>query len=95
MITLTTFRAEADLIKQAAKLKNNKTYQMMIEVAKNELPTNRTLPAMGAKDTDFAYAYGVEVGYRQALAVLELMGTPPTQSAEEVEASFSEPITND
>jgi len=95
MMTLTTFRAEVDLIKQAAKLKNNKTYQMMIEVAKNELPTNRTLPVMGAKDTDFVYAYGVEVGYRQALAVLELMATPPTQSAEELQASFSEPQNND
>ena len=66
-----------------------------MEAAKNELPTNRSLPAMGASDTDFAYAYGVEVGYRQALAVLELMTTEPTKSAEELEATFSESITND
>ena len=76
-------------------MQSSKTYQLMIEVAKNELPTNRTLPAMGASDTDFAYAYGVEVGYRQALAVLELMATEPTKSTEELEATFSESITND
>lgn len=94
-MTLTTFRQDAGLIRTAAKMQNSKTYQLMIEVAKNELPTNRTLPAMGASDTDFAYAYGVEIGYRQALAVLELMATDPIKSAEELEATFSEPITND
>ena len=95
MMTLSTLRAEPDLIKSAAKLRSNKTFQIMMEVAKNELPTNRSLPAMGASNTDFAYAYGMEVGYRQAMAVLELMSQPPQKSAEEIEATFSEPINND
>ena len=95
MITLTSFREEPDLIRSALKLKSNKTFQLMLEAARNELPTNRTLPAMGAKDTDFAYAYGVEVGYRQCIAVLETMMTEPQHSAEEVEATFSEPKIND
>ena len=50
---------------------------------------------MGASNTDFAYAYGMEVGYRQAMAVIELMSQPPQKSAEEIEATFSEPINND
>ena len=93
-MTLSTFRAEPDLIKAAAKLRTNKTFMQMMEVAKNELPSNRTLPAMGASPTDFAYAYGVEVGFRQALAVLESMSIPPQQSVEELEATFAQP-TND
>lgn len=93
-MTLTTFRAEPTLIKAAIKLRQNKTFATMLEVAKTELPSNRTLPAMGASSNDFAYAYGVEVGYRQALAVLESMTMEPQQSAEELEATFA-PTTND
>ena len=93
-MTLTTFRQEPTLIKSAIKLRSNKTFATMLEVAKTELPSNRTLPAIGASAEDFAYAYGVEIGYRQALAVLESMTMEPQQSAEEVEATFA-PTTND
>lgn len=93
-MTLNDFRNETDLIKAARKLQNNKTYQTMLEVARTELPSNRALPAMGASETDFAYAYGAEVGYRQCLAVLEAMAMEPQHSADELEATFGE-ATND
>ena len=86
-MNLTTWRTDGVSTKAAAKLQQNKTFKEMSEVLKNELPTNRTLPAIGTDSHSFAYAYGVEVGYRQCLATMELMAIP-LQEAESVEATY-------
>jgi hypothetical protein len=75
-MNLKQWRSTPAAIEAANKLKGNETYKQMLDVAHNELPTNRTLPVMGAKDTDFVYAYGIEVGYRNCLAVLAAMSEP-------------------
>ena len=86
-MNLTQWRANGGLTKAADKLHQNKTFKQMLEVLHSELPTNRTLPVMGADSHDFAYAYGVEVGYRQCIRVLEAMSQPMPEM-EKVEATF-------
>ena len=86
-MNLNQWRTDGVSIKAAAKLKQNKTFKEMSEVLKNELPTNRPLPAIGTDSLSFAYAYGVEVGYRQCLATMELMAIP-LQEIEADEATF-------
>ena len=86
-MNLQQWRTDGVSTKAAAKLHETKTFKLMFEVLKNELPTNRTLPAIGTDSHSFAYAYGVEVGYRQCLATMELMAIPP-QEAESVEATY-------
>jgi hypothetical protein len=61
----------------------------MLELLKNELPTNQILPATGSESNDFAYAYGREVGYRQAIATLELMANP-VQDMDSLVANFED-----
>ena len=86
-MNLQQWRQDPNLTDSARKQLNNKTFPKMLEVLKNELHTNRVLPAVGTEPHSFVYAYGVEVGYRQAIATLELMGAPlPNQ--EQVEATF-------
>mgnify|MGYP003319335244 CR=1 FL=1 len=89
-LTLTQWRTESTLTKAARTLHKNKTLIQMMGVLKNELPTNRTLPAMGASATDFAYAYGVEVGFRQCIATLEAMAIDAPVTTEP-EATFEKP----
>jgi hypothetical protein len=61
----------------------------MLEVLRNELPTNRNLPAIGVDSGyPYAYAYGAEVGYRQCIAVLEAMTAENNVAHEEPVASF-------
>jgi hypothetical protein len=72
-MTLRKWRKETALTNAAQKLKSNKTFVQMMEVLRNELPTNQTLPVSGAGAHDFSYAYGVEVGYRRAIMVMEAM----------------------
>ena len=86
-MNLNQWRTDGGLIKAAAKLQQNKTFRQTLEVLGNELPTNRTLPAMGANSHDFAYGYGVEVGFRQCMATMEAMAHPIPE-VEEVEATF-------
>lgn len=87
-MTLAEWRAEIDLTRASRKLQSGRTFQLMLGVLKNELPTNRTLPAVGVESGyPFAYAYGVEVGYRQCIAVLEAM-TTDVRAVEEPEATF-------
>ena len=89
MMTLTKWRSETGLIKSARKLHKDKTFQLMLEVLRNELPTNRNLPAIGVDSGyPYAYAYGAEVGYRQCIAVLEAM------TAEDNDASRGEPVAS-
>ena len=87
-MTLAEWRNEIALTKAARKLQSSKTFQLMLDVLQNELPTNRTLPAVGVDSGyPYAYAYGVEVGYRQCLAVMQSMATDP-QAVVEPEATF-------
>ena len=86
-MNLNQWRDDGGSIKDAAKLKQNKTFKLMFEVLKNELPTNQTLPAIGTDSHDFAYGYGVEVGFRQCIATMEAMAHPIPE-VEEVEATF-------
>ena len=86
-MNLQQWRQDPNATESAQKLLNNKTFQKMMEVAKNELPTNRVLPAVGTEHHSFVYAYGVEVGYRQCLATLETMASP-ILTPESVEATF-------
>lgn len=86
-MNLAQWRQDPNATESAQKLLNNKTFQKMMEVAKNELPTNRVLPAVGTEQHSFVYAYGVEVGYRQCLATLETMASP-ILTPENVEATF-------
>ena len=86
-MNLQQWRTDGVSTKAAAKLHESKTFKLMFEVAKNELPTNRTLPAIGTDSHSFAYAYGVEVGYRQCLATMESMATPLAE-VEAVEAPY-------
>lgn len=65
------------------------TFLQMRSILEAELPTNRALPVMGASPTDFAYAYGVEVGYRNCLAVLAALAEPAA-ALSEVSADFSQ-----
>lgn len=88
-MNLQQWRLDPTSTEAAQKQLNTKAFQRMLEVAKNELPTNRVLPAVGTEPHSFVYAYGVEVGYRQCLATLELMGVP-LQTPEPVEATFEE-----
>ena len=84
------WRSETALIKAARKLNNDKTFQLMLEVLRNELPTNRNLPAIGVDSGyPYAYAYGAEVGYRQCLAVLDAMTEESTTTLGEPVAAFS------
>ncbi len=83
------WRSSPSLTSAARKLQKNDTFQRMLEVLKNELPTNRTLPLMGTKEPDFIYAYGVEVGYRNCLAVLEALSEPLPKQTEPV-SDFSD-----
>ena len=87
-MTLVDWRSEIALTKAARKLQSSRTYQLMLDVLKNELPTNRSLPIVGIESGyPYAYAYGVEVGYRQCIAVMESMGSD-TQAVIEPEATF-------
>ena len=87
-MTLTEWRSEIGLTKAARKLQSGRTFQLMLDVLKNELPTNRSLPIMGVESGyPYAYAYGVEVGYRQCIAVMESMASD-SQAVLEPEASF-------
>jgi hypothetical protein len=62
----------------------------MLEVLRNELPTNRNLPAIGVDSGyPYAYAYGAEVGYRQCIAVLEALAAEDQAAQEEPVASFT------
>tara|TARA_B100000749_G_C18053250_1_gene312341 strand:+ start:155 stop:349 length:195 start_codon:yes stop_codon:yes gene_type:complete len=61
----------------------------MLELLKDELPTNQVLPATGSGANDFAYAYGREVGYRQAITTLELMAVP-LEGMDSIPATFEE-----
>ena len=88
-MNLNQWRDDGGSIKDAAKLKQNKTFKLMFEVLKNELPTNQTLPAIGTDSHSFAYAYGVEVGYRQCLFTMELM-SQPLQEVEDIKATFED-----
>ena len=88
-MNLQQWRADGVSTKAAAKLHENKTFKLMFEVAKNELPTNRTHPAIGTDSHSFAYAYGVEVGYRQCLFTMELM-SQPLQEVEDIKATFED-----
>lgn len=48
--------------------------QLMLAVLEGELPSNRALPPLGTQSNDFVYAYGVEIGFRNAVAKLKQMG---------------------
>jgi|TARA_R110002020_G_scaffold244589_2_gene458251 hypothetical protein len=61
----------------------------MLELLKNELPTNQILPPTGSASNDFAYAYGREVGYRQAITTLELLAVP-LEGMDNPEATFED-----
>ena len=86
-MNLNQWRTDGGSTNAAAKLQQNKTFKLMLEMLKNELPTNRTLPAVGTDSHSFAYAYGVEVGYRQCIATIEATAMP-LNDMEEVEATY-------
>ena len=67
---------------------NGKVYQQMLDILKNELPSNRPLQ-LGASEVDHIYANGIEVGYRQCIATLESLAIPIQQQAAP-EASFGD-----
>ena len=89
MTTLSQWRRDPNLIKAAQKLKTNKAFQQMLECLQDELPTNHALPPVGSSSNDFAYAYGREVGYRQALAKLDAMSIS-ADGVEEIMATFED-----
>lgn len=70
MMTLATWKTIPALTKKAEKIIQNKDFQQMLEVLREELPTNHVLPSMGADAQAFAYAYGAEVGYRRCIGTL-------------------------
>ena len=93
-MNLNQWRSTPAAIEAAQKLKKNTNFKQMLEVLNKELPTNRTLPLMGAKEPDFIYAYGVEVGYRNCLAVLDSMSEPMPEQ-KDVMPDFSPKNNND
>ena len=62
----------------------------MLEVLREELPTNHVLPAIGVDAHAFAYAYGAEVGYRRCIGTLLSMAEMETPQ-ESPEVTFEEP----
>lgn len=93
-MTLTEWRSTPATIKAGQQITKDKTFIAMMEVVSSELPTNRSLPVMGASGEDFAYAYGVEVGYRNCQAVMALMAKP-IEVKNEVTPDFSVDNNND
>lgn len=88
-MTLNEYRADPTLTSAAQKTLNSKPMQVMLSVLESELPSNRALPPLGTDSNSFIYAYGVEIGYRQAIAVLKMMSSG-IEVREEVESTFSE-----
>lgn len=88
-MTLTQWRSTPAAIKTAKRIIKDEGFIQMMEVVKSELPTNRSLPLMGSAGTDFAYAYGCEIGYRNCLAILGALAQP-IEKQEEVAPDFSE-----
>tara|TARA_R110000824_G_scaffold125134_6_gene284069 strand:- start:2001 stop:2198 length:198 start_codon:yes stop_codon:yes gene_type:complete len=62
----------------------------MMTTAEAEVPSNRSLPPMGASGTDHAYANGMEVGYRRCLYVIRQMAVTQDGLPEVVVADFSD-----
>ena len=87
-MTIQEWRRDPSLIEAGQSLHNNKAFGMAIDMLKNELPTNMPLPQRGSSSEDFAYAYGVEVGYRNCILKLESIGRPAvTTGAPEIKFS--------
>jgi hypothetical protein len=91
MMNLATWKTTPALTKKAAKILQNKDFQQMLEVLREELPTNHVLPSMGADAQAFAYAYGAEVGYRRCIGTLLSMAEVAAPQ-ESIEATFEEPM---
>ena len=88
-MNLNEWRSDITLIKSASELQDTDTFRAMLRVAEAELPSNHPLPPMGASATDHTYAYGIEVGYRRCLLVIEQMAAPVEERPDLV-ADFSE-----
>ena len=88
-MNLATWRQDPNLIEAGLSLQKNKAFGMVIDMLKDELPTNTPLPQRGASAEDFAYAYGTEVGYRNCMLKLQLIGSPAV-TAGAPEITFSD-----
>lgn len=89
-MNLNQWRQDPTLTDKARKIHDGSTFKAMVEVLNEELPTNHVLP-VGANGTDFAYHYGMEVGYRRALGTLKAMAQPTQQEQADLEATFAQP----
>lgn len=90
-MNLQQWRQDPTLISKAGKLQDSPAFKAMQEVLNNELPTNHVLP-VGVNGTDFAYHYGMEIGYRRALGVIKAMAQPSPVEHEDLEATFTQPL---
>lgn len=88
-MNLSSWRQDPNLIEAGQSLQKNKAFGMVIDMLKDELPTNTPLPPRGSSGEDFAYGYGMEVGYRNCMLKLQLIGLPAV-TAVDPEITFSD-----
>ena len=85
-LRLHEWRNDPKLVSEASKVLVLEVVQWMLDVLRNESPSNAVLPLNVAPESRAAQQCRSE-GYLQALANLEAMGTM-SQSPEAVEATF-------
>ena len=90
-MNLHQWRQDPTLIEKARKIQDGSTFKVMMEILNEELPTNHVLP-VGCSSTDFAYHYGMEVGYRRPLGTLKAMAHPSQQEQDDLVADFAQPL---
>ena len=89
MMTIEDYRRDPSLTSAARKTLASKPMQLMLSVLEGELPSNRALPPLGTQSNDFIYAYGVEIGFRNAIAKLKQM-SEELVVPEEVPSTFED-----
>ena len=88
-MNLQQWRQDPSLIEKSRKVQDGSVFKGILEVMNHELPTNHVLP-LGATGNDFAYQYGLEVGYRRAIGVLAATSQPIEDDEARLEADFSQ-----
>lgn len=66
-----------------AALKKAPVLVVMLSVLESERPVKQLNPT-----SEFAFAYGQEVGYQRAMAVIERLMSGPPANLEQIEATF-------
>lgn len=94
-MTLSDFKADPKLMKAAADLRGNSTYQLVVSVLEDEFRKSMSISPLHLPEDDKSFRLGEITGFNRALQMLRTIADPPPTPLKQIEATFGAQLVSE